>query len=69
MLMTDKNTAITTFPIQRLSCGGAGTGITGNSITFIYETTTSFVEKWRNVAVFVKDDGYAAGCSTSTITD
>ncbi len=64
--MTDKNTAITTFPIQRLSCGSSG--IMGNSITFIYETN-AFVEKWRNVAVFVKDDGYATGCSTSTITD
>jgi hypothetical protein len=67
--MTDKNIDTTTLPIQRLSCGSSGTGITGNSITFIYETTTAFVEKWRNVAVFVKDDGYAAGCSTSTITD
>ena len=65
--MTDKNTAATIFPIQRLSCGSSG--IIGNSITFIYETTTAFVEKWRNVAVFVKDDGYANGCSTSTITD
>ena len=64
--MIDKNTAATTFPIQRLSCGS---GIMGNSITFIYETTNSFVEKWRNVAVFVKDDGYANGCNTSTITD
>jgi hypothetical protein len=65
--MADKNTANTIFPIQRLSCGS---GIMGNSITFIYETTTTaFVEKWRNVAVFVKDDGYATGCSTSTITD
>jgi hypothetical protein len=65
--MIDKNTAATTFPIQRLSCGSSG--IMGNSITFIYETTNSFVEKWRNVAVFVKDVDYAAGCSTSTITD
>ena len=65
--MTDKNSAATTFPIQRLSCGSSG--IMGNSITFIYETTTAFVEKWRNVAVFVKDDGYASGCSTSTIND
>jgi hypothetical protein len=65
--MIDKNTAATTFPIQRLSCGSSG--IMGNSITFIYETTNSFVEKWRNVAVFVKDDGYANGCNTSTITD
>ena len=64
--MADKNTANTIFPIQRLSCGS---GIMGNSITFIYETTTAFVEKWRNVAVFVRDDGYAASCSTSTITD
>ncbi len=65
--MTDVITAGTNSPIQRLSCGSSG--ITGNSITFIYETTTAFVERWRNVAVFVKDDGYAAGCSTSTITD
>ncbi len=67
--MYDKNTAATIFPIQRLSCGSSGTGITGNSITFIYQTTASFVEKWRNVAVFVKDDGYDSTCSTSTITD
>ena len=65
--MTDKNTAATIFPIQRLSCGSSG--IIGNSITFIYETTTAFVEKWRNVAVFFNDDGYANVCSTSTITD
>ena len=67
--MTDKNSAATTFPIQRLLCWSSGTGIMGNSITFIYETTTSFVEKWRNVAVFVKDDGYLANCNTSTIID
>ena len=65
--MTDKNSAATTFPIQRLSCGSSG--IMGNSITFIYEATTSFVEKWRNVAVFVKDDGYSSTCNISTIND